>query len=76
MVICAGSPMRLHESDRGLPDGGVLVAGQYATLFSTKARARKAVERTARYARQSSLVWPILDGSKVKINPVREEATR
>lgn len=47
MVICAGSPMRLHEADRGLPDGGVLVFGTYATLFRTRARARKAVARTS-----------------------------
>lgn len=76
VVICAGSTMRLHDSGRGLPDGGVLVFGSYATLFSTRARARKAVERTANYALANGLSWPVIDRSKVKITSARVEPRR
>lgn len=76
VVLCVGAVMRLHVAGRGLPEGGVLVTGTYATLFSTRARARKAVERTVNYARANRLVWPILDHSKVEVRPARVEAPR
>lgn len=75
VVICGGAVMRLHVARRGLPDGGVLVIGTYATLFSTRARARKAVARTVNYAIAEELSWPILDQAKVEIRLARIETT-
>jgi len=73
VVICDGCCMRLHVSERDMPPGGVLVFGTYATLFRTRARARRAVERTANYARANELAWPILDRTKVDVRLARAE---
>lgn len=74
IVTCEDTPMRIHKNEHGLPDGGVLVFGQYATLFRTRGRARKAIDRTKTYARGRDLDWPILTGARLRIVPVREEA--
>lgn len=74
IVICGGAIMRIHAEEKGTPPGGVLVFGDSATLFRTRGRARKAVERTVRYAREHGFPWPILDETAVTIRPVRAEA--
>jgi len=73
VVLVDGAVMRLHD-DCGLPDGGVLVAGDHATLFRTHGRARRAIKRSTGYARDNGFPWPILDVTKVKIRPVRSES--
>ena len=74
VVICDGLAMRLHASDPqlSLPPGGVLCSGSFATCFRTRAQARRAIERTVRYARAHHLPWPILD-RKTVIKRLQEE---
>lgn len=71
IVICAGRVMRVYHEPGRTPDGGVLLAAQSGTIFKTRGRARRAVERSKSYARAQGLPWPILDGTKVKVVPVR-----
>lgn len=73
IVLCAGLDMRLETDQPKLPPGGVLVFGGYGTIFRTRARARRAIARTVRYAAERALPWPIRQPTQVKIVLVRFE---
>jgi hypothetical protein len=65
--------MRVHLDHKDVPAGGVLVFGSTGTIFRTRGRARRAINRTVKYAEARGLPWPIIDPTKQRIERVQEE---
>lgn len=73
VVVCDGMLMRIHLDHTDVPAGGVLVFGATGTIFRTRGRARRAINRTVKYAEERGLQWAILDSTKRHVERVQEE---
>jgi hypothetical protein len=68
IVVCEGIALCLANG-AGMPRGGVLMQGDFSTLFESWSRARAAIKRTIKYARSNELPWG-LDMYRYHTSPV------